>query len=639
MEKLDENFGKSEDIIANNIEQLKQLFPEAFTDGRIDFEVLKQLLGEYIDTNEEKYGLNWFGKKKARQFALIPSTGTLIPYPDQSEDWDDTKNLMIEGDNLEVMKILLKSYSGKIKAIYIDPPYNTGKDFVYKDDYKDNLSNYLEYTCQSKDGSLTTSNVERSGRFHTDWLNMIYPRLLLSRNLMTKDGVIFISIDDNEAPRLRCVCDEVFGEENFIAQLVWYYEGVNDNQYVFRKTHEYILVYAKDKVNTSNNVIYDPNIELNDIIENSVVKNGRANPPSTITIPQGFPCEIEKGLIRKDDVNSVIYDRDLSILGFRTVNEVKVTSGWSSKKILESFIESGFQDVIDINNQKTTFIIKSTGNIFYRKERNTAYLTSVLRNLGTTMNASIEISQLIGDNAGFSYPKPKGLIGFLLSIYMGRDDIALDFFAGSCTTAHSIMDLNALDNGKRKFIMVQLPEPIENSAGKYKTIFELGLDRIRKAGIAISSTLRHPAKIDIGFRVFRLDSSNIKAWDTNAKELEGTIEGYIEHIKENRSEQDILFELLLKLGLDLTVQIESRDITNKQVYNVGYGVLLVCLAANINNTEIEPLAHGMIEWIKEQNPEAETTIVFRDSAFADDIAKTNITAIFNQYGFLNIRSL
>lgn len=287
----------SADLLAENIENLKALFPEAFTEGKVDFDVLRQLLGGVVDEREEKYGLNWYGKRRARQLALTPATGTLRPCPEDSVDWVTTQNLMIEGDNLEVLKLLQKSYAGKVKLIYIDPPYNTGKDFVYPDDFQDNIKNYLELTGQVEGGRKISSNTEASGRFHTDWLNMMYPRLKLARNLLREDGVMFVSIDDHEVDGLRKLCAEVFGEENFVAQFVWNTEGHTDNQFDVKINHEYVLLYARNADTANLGHVVDPNTRQESNLwkgfaENSITKNGPANPPSEVKLPVGFPCAV-----------------------------------------------------------------------------------------------------------------------------------------------------------------------------------------------------------------------------------------------------------------------------------------------------------------------------------------------------------
>jgi len=623
MEKLDENFGKSEDIIANNIKQLKQLFPEAFTEGKIDFEVLKQLLGENIDTNEEKYGLNWFGKKKARQFALTPSLGTLRPCPEDSVDWDSTKNVIIEGDNLEVLKLLQKNLNGKIKLIYIDPPYNTGFDFVYPDNYKDNIKNYLVLTSQVEDKKKISSNTEASGRFHTQWLNMMYPRLILARNLLSKDGAILISIDENEIANMLAICNEIFGEENFVECLVYEKKaapkGVPPVNMVVG-VHEYILCYSK-----SSDFKFIGTLRS---------QNGFSNPDND-----------PRGPWRNTNLKSTVKDKSTAFTIIDPVTSNEFTDTWAfSKTEIDKLIQE----------KKLIFPRTSDGQVRMKEffsEFESPYIPikSSLGLYDAQKNTEMLV-RLMGEKV-FLNPKSLDLMKTIVSITTSDDDIVMDFFAGIGTTGHAVLEQNAIDHGKRRFILVQLPELLDindknqKSAAEYcarlnkpMRITELTKERVRRSSKLILKEYENYTG-DLGFRVFKLSSTNIKPWDPSISEIETTIDEYIDHIKSDRSEQDILFELLLKLGLDLAVQIESRDIANKQVYNIGYGVLLVCLATNIANAEIEPLSLGMIEWIKEQNPDAETMIVFRDSAFADDVAKTNITAIFNQYGLSNIRSL
>jgi len=648
MKRLDENFGKSKDIIGNNIEQLKQLFPEAFAEGKIDFEVLKQLLGEYIDINDEKYGLNWFGKKKARQYALTPSLGTLRPCPEDSVDWDSTKNVMIEGDNLEVLKLLQKNYNGAVEVIYIDPPYNTGKDFVYPDDYKNSIKNYLEITGQIDGGTKVSTNTESSGRFHTDWLNMMYPRLRLSYNLLHKKGVVFISINDTELHNLLLVCDSVFGEDNFV-EVFTVRSNPRGNQakkYVASE-HDYIVCYAKNIDSICPMGFQTDVADYNKIDEHGRYREiglrKRGAGARRIDAPnQYYPIYYHEAS-KKISVQEI--PGSISILPFlsdgtegrwrwadRTVEE-------NVQKLLVRQVKRGDHYEYDVfekdyySEEKITKI----KSIFYEKEVNYE-------------NATEELNILLAPKV-FSYPKPVYTIRKLIESVNTRDAIVLDFFAGSGTSGHATILQNALDGGKRKYILVQLPEHLDSSnieqmpavefcdaINKPRYLTEITKERLRRAGRKILTEFPDFSG-DSGFRVFKLDTSNIMAWDPSISDLEGTIDEFTDHVKPDRSEQDILFELVLKLGLGLSVEIESRDIATKQVYNIGYGVLLACLATNITNKEIEPLTYGMIEWIEEQNPEAETMIVFRDSAFADDVAKTNITAIFNQHGFTNIRSL
>lgn len=648
MERLDENFGKSEDLIANNIEQLKQLFPEAFTEGKIDFEVLKQLLGEYIETNDEKYGLNWFGKKKARQFALTPSLGTLRPCPEESVDWETTKNIMIEGDNLEVLKMLHKIYNGRVGVIYIDPPYNTGKDFVYPDNYKDNINSYLEITGQIEGRSKISSNVESSGRFHTDWLNMIYPRLCLAYSMLNRKGVIFISINDTELRNLLMVCDNIFGEGNFV-ELFTVRSNPRGNQAkkLVASEHDYIVCYAKDIESilplgfSSDAADYNKTDAFGSYREIGLRKRGAGS--RRIDAPnQYYPIYFDESSGR---ISTKEIPNSICILPYLS-NGTEGRWRWASRTVEENVQkllvrqvrrDGGYEyDVFEkdyFSDEKITKI----KSIFYEKEVNYE-------------NATEELNILLGPKV-FSYPKPVYTIRKLIESVNSHDEIVVDFFAGSGTTGHATMLQNAMDGGNRRYILVQLPEPLDpndpnqkaaadfcDSMSKPRNISEITKERLRRAGTKVIG--ESPGyNGDIGFRVFKLDTSNIKTWDPSITDLEGTIEEYTSHVKSDRSEQDILFELLLKLGLDLSIQIDSKDICRKKVYNIGFGVLLVCLSTSISLAEIEPLAQGMIDWIKTQNPETETVIVFRDSAFENDVAKANITAIFNQHGFNNIRSL
>lgn len=623
MERLEENFGKSEDLTAHNIEQLKQLFPEAFTEGKIDFEVLKQLLGDLIVDDDGKYGLNWFGKKKARQFALTPSFGTLRPCPEDSIDWDATQNSIIEGDNLEVLKLLQKSLNGKIKLIYIDPPYNTGFDFVYTDNYKDNIKNYLEITSQTDGAQKLSSNTESSGRFHTQWLNMMYPRLILARNLLSRDGAILISIDENEIANLLAICNDIFGEENFVECLVYDKKaapkGVPPVNMVVG-VHEYILCYSKSS-------------EFKFI--------------GTLRSQDGFsnPDNDPRGPWRNTNLKSTVKDKStaFTITEPKTGNEFTDTWAFSKTETERLIIENRLIFPKSVEGQVRMKEYFSEFDSPYIPIKSSLGLFDAQKN--TEM-----LVRLMGEKV-FLNPKSLDLMRTLISISTSADDIVLDFFAGIGTTGHAVLAQNAIDNGNRRYILVQLPELLDindkdqKTAAEYcdrlnkpKRISELTKERIRRSSELVKQ--EHKGFVgDLGFRVFKLDTTNIYPWDPSISDIEETIEAYTDYVKSDRSEQDILYELLLKLGLDLSVRIESKEIANKTVYNIGQSVLHVCLSSSISNKDVEPLAQGMIGWIKAQNPEVETVIVFRDSAFENDVAKTNITAIFNQHGFINIRSL
>jgi adenine-specific DNA-methyltransferase len=637
---------RSADTVGAKIGQLKALFPDAVTGGRIDFEVLRQLLGDEVDEREEKFGLGWHGKRRARQIALTPSTGTLRPCPEASVDWEKTRNLLIEGDNLEVLKLLQKSYAGTVKLIYIDPPYNTGNDFVYPDNYRDNMRNYLELTGQVDGaGRKLSTNTEASGRFHTDWLNMMYPRLKVARDLLRSDGVCLVSINDIEAPALRFLLDSVFGEEQFLCQFVWNNEGNVDQQSKIKGVHEYIVAYARRIDDVPAPIVIDPNVEensklYNDQIENSITKNGPANPPSEVTLPTGFPAAFAEGVIPVRDKQWPEILDEITVTDGKLTKPARVRSGWSSRNLLELFIRNGCVPISDASGKQTWFAITPTGAIYGYKRRSElqGHVLSVIRNVGTTKQNS---NMLAAWGIDFPYPKPLLLVQYLVQVFSRRDasDLIVDFFAGSGTTGHAVLAQNASDAGNRRWIAVQYPEPIESTAlGPDPTIVQLTIKRLRMAGEEI--TARNPVLAgDTGFRVFRLESTNIQAWDPDRDNLELTLEGAVDHLKADRSQEDILFELLLKLGLDLCVPIDRREIAGKEVHAVGGGILLVCLAPAIAREDAPALANGIVAWHAELAPGGDATCVFRDSAFADDVAKTNLAAILDQHGLKRVRSL
>jgi adenine-specific DNA-methyltransferase len=621
---------QSANLVTNNVAQLKALFPELFTEGpngpAVNLDVLKALVGDATVTDaEEKYGLNWHGKRAARQLALAPSTGTLRPCPDESVDWDSTKNLMIEGDNLEVLKLLQKSYAGKVKLIYIDPPYNTGKDFVYPDNFQDNIKNYLELTGQVEGGQKISSNTEASGRFHTDWLNMMYPRLKLARNLLRRDGTIFISIDDGELPRLRFAADDIFGEENFLACFIWKSRQNKDNRTVTGASvdHEYIVCYG-----------------------NSI--RGAARDRSQYSNPDGDPrgdwtSANMVGIATSDRRPNLHYELVNPETG---MNYGCPDMGWRYEpKTMERLISEGrilWPTSMDGRPRRKAFLSELDSDF-------TGFPTIVGDGV-FTRDGTADIDALF-DARIFNFPKPVELVAGLIEQGSEGDDIILDFFAGSGTSAHASMYQNAADGGNRHYITVQLPEPLDpadreqktaadfcDKIGKSRTIAELTKERIRRAAAKVKA--ENPLFAgDTGFRVFKLDHSNIRAWNPNPADLEASLFDHQDHLLEGRSEADVLYELLLKLGLDLCVPIEQRSIAGREVHSVGGGVLMTCLAEQITREQVEPLAQGIIDWHKELAPAGDTTCVFRDSAFENDVAKTNLAAILEQHGIQNVRSL
>lgn len=634
-------------LIADNIDQLKALFPEAFTEGQVDFNVLKQLLGGTVDEREEKYGLNWNGKRSARQLALTPSTGTLRPCPEDSMDWDTTQNLMIEGDNLEVLKLLQKSYAGKIKLIYIDPPYNTGKDFVYPDNFQDSIKNYLELTGQVEGGRKISSNTETSGRFHTDWLNMMYPRLKLARNLLREDGVLAISIDDNEIDHLRAACAEVFGEENFAAQIcVQSNPRGRQSDTFFATVHEYLLVYTRTGESC---VIAGASLTDKQKADYSLT-DSNGNPFRLLGLRQRGSASLRED---RPDMFFPVYVNPQTLKvslepasGFTEKVLPRKSTGkdgrwmWGKDKCRKD-IHLLVPRLIERRSEFDIFVIDHLNK--GGEERTRKFKTIWDDKKLNTQNGTQEVKELLGSSA-MSFPKPVALLQDIIQLGTDDSDLVLDFFTGSGTTGHAVMAQNAMESSTRRYILVQLPEPLDpenkdqrtaadlcDKLGKPRNIAEITKERLRRAAKKIKE--ENPTFAgDLGFRVFKLDSSNIHSWEPDRDNLDQTLLDSIEHLKKDRTEADILYELLLKLGLNLCVPIEKRKIAGKEVHAIGGGVLLACLAEKIKRDEVEPLAQGIIAWHKALAPAGESTCVFRDSAFADDVAKTNLVAILVQHG-------
>lgn len=625
---------QSADLMADNIAKLKAMFPELVTEttqsgkttASLNVEVLKGLIGDATAVDsEEKYGLNWHGKRRARQIALTPSTGTLRPCPEQSVDWDTTQNLMIEGDNLEVLKLLQKSYAGKVKLIYIDPPYNTGKDFVYPDNFQDNIKNYLELTGQTENGRKISSNTDASGRFHTDWLNMIYPRLKLAHSLLKSDGVVFVSIADHEIHNLRAAMNEVFGEENFVATVIWQkvFSPKNSARH-FSEDHDYIVVYAKSAETWTPRLL--PRTEE--------MEARYTNPDS--------------------DPRGPWTSGDLSARNYYGEGTYAVTS--PSGRIIEG-PPSGRYWVVS----KTKFDAMNADNRIWwgadggNMPRFKRFLSDVQSGkvpqtlwthdeVGNTQEAKKELIATVdfpNSDVVFDTPKPTRLLRRILQLSTSPDgnDLVMDFFAGTGSTMDAVFQQNAEDGGKRRCILVQLPEPLEGGeVAGWTSIADITRARLVGAG------RRHRAADpmfsgDIGFRTFKLDTSNIRAWNPNASDLAGSLLSNLEHIEDGRSESDVLYEVLIKLGLDLCVHADLREIAGKPVHSIGGGTLMACLAEHISVTDAEPLALGIAAWREEQATAGATTAVFRDSAFENDVAKSNLAAILEQHGIKHVRSL
>lgn len=650
MEKvnLEHPESSSLDIVAENLKRLKKLFPETFIEGKVDFDVLRQLLGYELNDSKEKYGLEWPGKRDAWRLALAPSTGTLRPCPSESVDWNQSKNLMIEGDNLEVLKLLQKSYSGRVKFIYIDPPYNSGKDFIYDDNFHDNIHNYLQLTGQI-DGEKRrlTSNPESSGRFHTNWLNMMLPRVKLARELLQHNGVMFISIDDREVATLRCLCDQVFGEENFFAQLPWQSRTSVQNDTDLSVQHEYLVGYARNrrkehrrlKENNSNQWFEMPSFAA--FPEPADIKRYRN--------PDGDP----RGPWKTDPFDAPNIRENLT---YPIENPVTGEEHWPPQGRCWRTEESRYEHLLQ--DGRIVFGGRGGGRpqlkVFYEEKKlygevPTSWFDG--NKYGTTMMGTKELQSHFQGVSPFSFPKPTKLLAELFKITARDEDIILDFFAGSGTTAEAVMSYNCNQGAKLRYILVQLPEILDpaqkeqkvaadicDKLDKPRNIAEITKERIRRASIKISQE-NPDFDGDLGFRVFKLDTSNIRAWNPHPDQLEEELLSNLDHIEQDRTEQDILYELLLKFGLGLCASIKTKKIVGKNVHVVGDGSLIICLAQDLLADEVEPLATGISDWIDATTRTSEAIVVFRDSAFADDIAKTNLVAILGQKGLGKVRSL
>lgn len=615
--------GMSMNLEQANIDKLKAVFPECFAEDKLDIDKLLSLCGEYIDNDFEKYKFEWKGKAESLRLAQKRSTGTLRPCPEDSVNWDTTQNLYIEGDNLEVLKLLQTAYFRKVKMIYIDPPYNTGNDFVYEDDFADPMARYKEVTQQT-----TKSNPETMGRFHTNWLNMMYPRLRLASNLLRDDGVIFISIDDNEVTNLRKICDEVFGEENFVADLIWQKKtGASDAKAIATIT-EYILIYGKSqdslKSFTKNSESYDltrykykdeyfdergpyyiDNLDRGGLSYSDSLNYGIECPDGSVTFPNGRKEYLNDGWIWKWSKQKIEWAKENKFIEFRKSDSKN--SGWSVC----------YKNYLKVDNENKPID---------RAAPHKNLITNALN-----ANAAAIMKELFGTNNYFNYSKPLDLIKLFISFMkLDSGDIVLDFFSGSATTAHAVMQLNKEDGGNRKFICVQLPEVCEENTeaykAGYKTICEIGKERIRRAGKSLFETDAQltlddaeKSPLDIGFRVLKLDSSNLKTWDTTPVEEEQMslflerMNNMVHRVKTDRTDMDMVFEVMLKLGVQPTTVVEKKDVNGKTVYTVGNdSLLLICLAENVKPEDVEAMAEF-----------APGKIVISRDSFADDTAMAN----------------
>lgn len=636
MEKMD---GMSMALTKENIERIKELFPNVVTEGKIDFEKLMEVLGEEVDLSKERYQFTWPGKSQSIKITQIPSSMTLLPQKGISKNWDTTHNLFIEGDNLEVLKQLQKTYFGKIRMIYIDPPYNTGRDFVYKDTFGETAKNYIEQTQQTG-----MSNPNTGGRFHTNWLNMMYPRLLLARNLLSPDGVIFISIDDNEVDELKMMCTEIFGENNFVGCAGRITKKSNNKGDFWAPNFDYILTYTKNR-DAAIEFTGGANIDSYNLIEEEGPRKGEKYqlvrlymssiqnrnpeqrfwiecPDGSKTIPPGatFPPErpnLGDGIWRW---SRSTYEANIDRIVIKEVkssnllNEKKEPAKWNV------YTKTYLNDVLEKSSAKPNSFIEG-------------YINQM---------ASHELNDL---DIPFDYAKPTALIKYLMEVAQVKDDdIILDFFSGSASTADAVMQMNSEDNGNRKFIMVQLPELTDEKSEAFKAgyynICQIGEERIRRAGEKVKESWEKKQEeqgllaeqsssfnTDIGFKVFKLDSTNINPWDNTKEYDEQTIFDTATVFKMDRDKDYILYEVMLKYGI-FDQQTSEVVINNKTMYRVGQRHMVVCLEDHIDDSDVAE--------ISKLQPRV---VVFKEDGFKDDNAKINAEYNLKKAGVEDIKAI
>ena len=607
---------ESMDVAEEKRQQLKLLFPEVFSEDKVDFDALQRVLGDMVDSDKERFGLNWPGKADCMKVIQAPSVATLKPCRDESENFDETENLFIEGDNLEVLKLLQKSYFSKIKMIYIDPPYNTGKEFIYPDKYAENLDTYLAYTGQVDDeGKKFTTNTDATGRYHSNWLNMMYPRIYLAKNLLCEEGIIVISIDDHECSRLRELLDQTFGEENFITEVAWQKKvSPSNDAKTFSYDHEYLLFYAKNmevaKVNR---------LEMNER-QRGYYKNPDKDPRGDWN-SASYTCNKSRAErpnlfypIINPNTGEEVWPRETAVWGYG--KEI------CDQHLAEKRLYWG-KDGLSKSPRFKKFL-SDAKKIVPRS-------VWLYDEVGHTQMATQELVKLFDGASPFPTPKPTPLLKKIATIASDENSIILDFFGGSCATVDAVMKLNKEDGGKRKFIMVQLPEPCSEDSQAYKlglkTIADIGKERIRRAAKQIEGDAEgklefdDPKTSDLGFKVLKLDHSNFNIWEGDADTFDDNgdqLEMHVDHVSKEASAEDILYELLLKAGFELTTKIEKRNIAGNEVFAVAEGALLICLEKEVTADLIDALA--------EADP---IQVICLDEAFqGNDQLKTNAVQTF-----------
>ena len=635
-------------LVAKNIEKLTALFPNCITETRneqgeiikgVDFDLLRQELSTVlVEGEQERYTLNWVGKKESILAANAPIAKTLRPCREESVNFDTTENLFIEGDNLDALKLLQENYLGKVKMIYIDPPYNTGKDFIYSDNFAENTEEFFIRSNQiDEDGNRLIANTESNGRFHSDWLSMMYSRLRLARNLLRDDGVIFISIDDNELANLKRICDEIFSESNFVSSLIWSL-GTGTQAGHFTRAHETILVYFKDKKLV-------PNFSGGEgIIEHSALKKISAkNPESEFFFPKGTrwdaPDDFELSGTWGSSEKTTLLSGRMICKNNKLAEDVILSAGWAQKNQMKSWFSG--EDTIDSKGQKViSFYFNKNGVLRYEKERSVINPPTILQNIANTQNGSDEILQIFQSKV-FDYPKPTKLLEFLLNLLTDNDDLILDFFSGSGSIAHSVMNLNLKDSKKRRFICVQIAEDltealkaasaenkvtlqnaIEFLSKNQKPLFvsEITKERIRRAGSQILQNLDEDKPLDVGFRVLKIDSSNMKDIYYQPEQYDKTmLDQMVSHIKEDRTAEDLLFQVMLDWGIELSLPIERKTIDGSEVYFVAGNTLVACF---------DKFTMNVVDEIAKVKP---LRVVSTELAIVHDQDKTNLKEHFKQW--------
>lgn len=639
------------DIKEQQIAHLKEFFPEVFTEGnKIDWDKLRLTLGENIEVAKERYGMNWPGKADCFKTIQQPSIATLVPDRDESVDFDKTENLFIEGDNLEVLKLLQKSYLGKVKMIYIDPPYNTGNDFIYPDNYAENLSTYLEYTGQiDAEGRKFATNTETDGRFHSKWMNMMYPRLFLAKNLLREDGVIFISIDDAEINNLKAICNEIFGEENFIGQIIVQSNKRGQTYKEIAKTHEYLLLYSKsdsfeiyELEKDEDSLPYEDSLGKYDLWElrNRNPKFGRFNRPNLY-----YPIYVAPSSVNEEKLAKVSLQKTSEYCVEVLPKNSEGIDGcwrWEPKNVKEN-LNDDYSVVVGKQRRDGEW------NIYQKSRKSTTKAKSIWADTEViSEQGTVEIGKL-GLKNMFDHPKPVELIKRIIRIGSKAGDTILDFFAGSCTLAQAAMELSMSEDEQRQYICVQLPEPNSPESEQYKsgfrTIADISKERIRRVHNKLESEISEKEKkelfsnggfkSDIGFKVFKLRPSNFKTWDAaiekQADAIQQALFDHIENVSVDAKQDAILYELLLKSGFELTTKIEKLELAGEIVYSIADGELLICLAKLLTN--------DVIKAIGERKP---SRVICLDEGFSGkeaDALKTNAVQIMKSKGVLNFRTV